>query len=303
MSVITKTLQAPVISRSDLLDCLFEAAVCTDADGKITHWNLKAEALTCYHAKDMIGRSCREDILLHISEAADKIESGWHPMADTMADGKPREACSYLRHKDGHLILVTLRTSPLWDEAGNLVGAIEFLQEVPQCEQGAACFSDTAFIDSDTQLANRKYLELRLQSRFDEMKRYNWTFGVLMVSLDNYDPLRQQHGAEVAGRILKAVGKSFASCLRSFDVVGKWEDQKFMAIVPILNYSDLYVIGERIRKIVAKTYVTVENGTVAPTVSVGAAGAHKEDSIERLVQRTGLWLTRSRKEGGNKVTY
>lgn len=38
-----------------------------------------------------------------------------------------------------------------------------------------------AFIDSLTGLANRRYVETAISARFDEMRRYGWTFGILFM--------------------------------------------------------------------------------------------------------------------------
>jgi diguanylate cyclase (GGDEF)-like protein/PAS domain S-box-containing protein len=286
-----------------LLETLHEAVFCVDPEQKITYWNRAAEDLTGYSGEQMIGHSCCEGMLLHADEELGFPAVGSFPTVETLEDGVPRQGKAYLRHRDGHLIPVRMRVAPVLDENGRIIGAVEVLSEaMAQVETKVQLGDDVALVDPVTRVGNHEYLEMALQARFDEMRRYGWEFGVIVASVDDADEIREAYGAEVTEQLLRMVGATFAHGLRSFDVVGRWGLQEFLAIVPIINYSDLYVIGERVRGVIERASLVTEARAFGATISVGAAGAHRDDTPNKLVKRAHLWTHQSQKAGGNTVT-
>lgn len=302
---ILEHVNAPGLSQ-ELLDCLFDAVCFVDGDRKIIYWNRGAERLTGYQREGIVGKSCCEDLLLHIDTRGEKVCSGSHPLAQTLEDGQPREAEAFLRHREGHLVAVRTRVTPITDADGKIVGAIEVLCELsgsPGMLLNADQLEDLAFVDPQTNLASRRYLEMRLMSRFEEMQRYGWSFGVIIASVDHLDQIKKSHGPDAANAVIEAAAKTFANTLRSFDTVGRWNDSEFLAIVPVLEYAHLYAIGERIRTLVAQSRVMVDGQGDEITISVGAAALEETDSIVDVVKRAHDWMQKSRQTGGNKTSY
>jgi len=302
---ILEQVNTPGLSQ-ELLDCLFNAVCFVDGDRKVVYWNRGAERLTGFRREAIVGKPCCEDILLHIDTAGEQVCSGFHPVAQTLEDGQPREAEAFLRHREGHLVAVRTRVSPITDADGKVVGAIEVLCEL----SGSAGtllntdqLEDLAFVDPQTNLASRRYLEMRLLSRFEEMQRYGWSFGVIIASVDNADQIRKSNGPYAADTMIEAAAKTFANTLRSFDTVGRWNDSEFLAIVPVLEYADLYAIGERIRTLVEQSRVMANGQGNVITISVGAAAPEETDSIVDVVKRAHDWMEKSRQTGGNRTSY
>ncbi|HUT58325.1 MAG TPA: sensor domain-containing diguanylate cyclase [Phycisphaerae bacterium] len=288
-----------------LLDNLYEAVWFINPQRQITYWNPGAEQLTGYRRDQIIGKSCCEDLLLHFREDHSGVASGSHPAAETLADGKLRQEDVYLRHREGHLVPVHVRVAPIPDEEGNIAGVIEVLTS--NCPRGAEVLTtdqlqDVGLVDPLTGLSNRRYLQMRLQSRYEELTRYNWLFGVILAGIDNYDEASQIQGWETCEKLVQMAGKTFANSLRSYDVVGRWSESEFLAIVPILQYSDLYAVGERVRNLVEKACLMTTDGAMGVTISIGAAAADPYGSVDDLINRAQLWVNRSRTAGGNQVT-
>ncbi len=284
-----------------LLENLFEAVYFATPQRSITFWNPAAEALTGYRREHVVGKSCCEDLLVHLQNDPAGACSGWYPAAQTLQDGQARTADVFFRHREGHLLPVHVRVVPLYDAAGSMAGVVEILKD-QQMPPGIQSAEALAFIDPQTKLASRQYLELRLRSRFDEMRRFGWTFGVICASIDGHVEARAQWGDATYQQLVAMMGKTFANSLRSFDVVGRWEEHIFLAIVPILQYSDLYIICERIRTMAGKAFLMVNEKPASLTVSIGAAGADPKDSIDKILQRAMLWMNRSARRGGDQIS-
>jgi diguanylate cyclase (GGDEF)-like protein/PAS domain S-box-containing protein len=273
-----------------------------DGQRRVIFWNDSLARLTGYKPEQIVGKSCCEDLLVHIDYNCPQLRSGSFPAALTLEDGQTRQARVYLRHRQGNYVPVSVRTAPLRDgEDGQIVGVVEVITPCQfTCADSA---NDQAkFLDPLTGLASAHYVLLRLQSRLDEMKRYKWNFGVIAANIDNLASLAASYGA-AADKIVQEIGKNFAKSLRSFDVVGRMAEGEFVAIVPILEYGDLYAIGERIRSLTQDKTIILGDDAVKVTVSVGAAGAHADDTVDNLLSRARLWRARSEKAGGNCVNF
>ncbi len=284
-----------------VLDALFDAVYVANADRRIVHWNPAAEHLIGCRAKDIVGKSCCEDLLLHIDADGKAVRSGFHPAAETLTDGQTREADVFLRHRQGHLLPVRTRTVALRDREAGIVGVMEILRQGQSAADtlDAERLRELAFIDPQTNLASRRYLEMRLLSRFEEMQRYGWKFGVVLLSVDNLAAITDEHGLPGTQAILDTIGRTFAHSLRATDAVGRWDDDHFLAIVPILRAIDLQTIGQRVRAAAGQTQATVGPLTLRATVSVGAATPSPEDSVIDILQRAQEGMHASRSRGGN----
>jgi PAS domain S-box-containing protein len=112
-----------------LLDNLYDGVYFVDRDRRITYWNRAAEKLTGFSADEVVGRSCFDNILNHVDACGTDLCHGRCPLSFTMEDGCSREADVFLRHKRGHRVSVSVRATPISDDQGRIVGAIEIFSD------------------------------------------------------------------------------------------------------------------------------------------------------------------------------
>ena len=77
-----------------LLNNLADGVYFTDLEGRITYWN-KAPNSFQYSGSEVMGRMCRENILMHMDAAGCLLCTSTCPLREAMRDGQPREADSY----------------------------------------------------------------------------------------------------------------------------------------------------------------------------------------------------------------
>jgi len=302
INAAVKEMHTDLAFHEGLLENLFNAVMFSTRNRQITFWNKAAEELTGYTRAQMLGKSCCEETLLHFDKDGSEVCSGWYLAAQTLEDVLIREAEVYVRHRQGFLIPVRVRVAPVMDRSGSIAGVVEILDQTsaPSSEPQAAV--QPAYIDALTGLATRKYLEMRLHSRHEELNRFGWSFGVIRCGVDGYAKILRQWGPSLADRMTVAAGKTLANCLRSFDVVGVWEPGEFLAIVPVLSAGDLYAVAERVRGLLKGCCVQAPQGAISCEVSVGAAVADVRDDAEKVVFRATIMMNKSRKSGGDKVS-
>src|SRR5258708_36392069 len=77
-----------------------------DLDLKIGFWSREAEKISGYRAADVIGRQCREKLLVDI-DAENPVACGEAcQLLDSMRDGLPKEAEVFRLHTAGHSVYV-----------------------------------------------------------------------------------------------------------------------------------------------------------------------------------------------------
>ena len=289
----------------DLLDNLSEGVYFTDRERVINYWNRAAERITGYRAEEVIGSSCKDGILVHVDAAGTNLCLKGCPLARTIDDGRPVEAEVFLHHKDGHRVPVLVRSSAVFGGEGRIVGAVELfadntrqlaaIQKIGELER-------IAYVDPLTELPNRRYIEIHLQARYDEMRRYGWPFGVLLMDIDHFKGVNDARGHEAGDAVLKVVARTLRNASRSFDIVGRWGGEEFLAVLSPVDMENLRSIGERFRALVASSDTPVGEGTLRVSISLGGTTCGKRDTVASVLQRADGFLYRSKADGRNRLT-
>ncbi len=227
------------------------------------------------------------------------------PLAATIADGTNRETEIYMHHKNGHRIPVSVRVSTLTDKDDNVIGGIELFSDISNRatnELRVKELEKMALLDNLTQLANRNYIEREVQSRFEEKKRFNVPFGVLFIDIDHFKQFNDTYGHDVGDDVLKFVANTFVSNARPFDLYGRWGGEEFLGIIRNINNHDLKILGNRVRNLVANSYISHNDKKLQVTISVGATLVSENDTMESLIKRADKLLYKSKAAGRNCLT-
>lgn len=302
---LSRTLAVPGVCRR-ILDTLAVGVYIVDASRRIVYWNPAAERLTGYSAQELVGRSCVNNIL---TQAADVLADchGDCPLARTLADGSPRTATVYFHHRSGHRLPVSISVTRLMDDCGRVVGAVESFTDASPLQSALERISileREALMDGLTGIGSRRFLEINLSARLDEMVRYGWPFSVLFVDIDHFKDVNDTYGHEVGDRVLAMVAKTLAGALRSFDLAGRFGGEEMLAVLPNIGRENpLTEVAERVRRLVEGSYLTLDDGRlVAVSVSIGATMARPGDTVQSLVTRADGAMYASKQQGRNRVT-
>ena len=287
----------------ELLESLLDAVYFTDTSRRILFWNRAATELTGFKAEEVLGHCCADNILRHTDGHGVLLCRDDCPLARTVADGTPRVERLSLHHRDGHRVPVLVSVTPVRGPDGAIIGAVEsFRKEAPadDLRERIAELEHLALLDPLTVLPNRRRLTQQLEARVDEFRRYGWPFGVLMIDLDHFKSVNDDHGHEVGDLMLKIVAKSLSEGSRLFDAVGRWGGEEFLAVVINVGMKRLLRIAERLRVLVGSSELR-EPIRVGVTCSIGAAVVHPDDTVDELLRRADQALYRAKSEGRNRV--
>ena len=290
---------------TSVLDNFYDGVYFVDANRMITYWNKSAERISGYSREEAVGSRCFDNMLQHIDSRGCQLCHGECPVAATLATGEKHEAEVYLHHRDGHRVPVQVRVAPIHDPDGAVIGAIEIFSDNTArmaALQRADELEDMAFSDPLTGLANRRLTEISIRTRLDELKRYDWPFGLLFIDIDRFKEINDRHGHEIGDGVLRVVAASLRAAARSFDLVGRWGGEEFLALIVNIDEERLHAIAERFRMLVASSDIPNQAELLHVTVSIGGCLARRGDSIEALVSRADALMYASKQAGRDCVT-
>ncbi len=288
-----------------MIDNLHDGAYFVDRDRRIIYWNKSAEELTGYLSEEVVGLKCSDDVLVHVDEEGTDLCKGICPLAETLEDGELREAEVFLKHKAGHRVPVSIRVAPVRDRRGAVTGAVEVFSENSTLVAARARIVELekmSTLDPLTGLPSRHCLEQELASRVDELARFGRAFGVVSVKIDQMAKINETLGREVGDDVLRMVGNTLLYNCRPFDVIGRWEGAEFLGTVVGVEREELIKVAERLRVMVGKSVLPLEDRSVKVTASVGAVMAEWCDTRDELVERAMQMIRKKTGKGKNKVT-
>ncbi len=287
-----------------ILDSLSDGVYFTDTERRITFWSKGAERLTGFSREEVLGRTCRDNILVHVDERGRLLCLTGCPLAQTIGDGAPREEEVFLRTREGHRIPVLVKSSAIFGPTGEVTGAVEVFSSNAakiQVLERLAEMERNAMVDVLTGLANRRHMEMHLRARLEEFHRQQWRFGVLFIDVDHFKDINDRHGHEAGDKVLRMVGRTLDASSRYADQVGRWGGEEFLAVVGNVKGQRLAEVAERFRVLVEHSALPPSEQGISVTISIGGAEVAETDSADSLVHRADQQLYLAKQSGRNRV--
>jgi len=157
--------------------------------------------------------------------------------------------------------------------------------------------------DDLTKLYNYRYFQQRLLEEWKRAQRHRLPLGLIMLDLDNFKRVNDQHGHATGNALLVKVADAIQKSVREIDVVARYGGEEFALILPQTPRATLNIVAERIRRNIED--VEVPNGRsrrVSVTASLGYDGwPGKARSTSRLVDRADAALRRAKRLGRNRA--
>ncbi|WP_291296920.1 PleD family two-component system response regulator [Elioraea sp.] len=166
-----------------------------------------------------------------------------------------------------------------------------------------------ALTDPLTGLHNQRYLRGHLRSLVGSVRSAGGAISALMLDLDHFKRINDQHGHPVGDAALRLVAGAIRGNVRLFDTVARYGGEEFVVIMPGAALTDALVAAERLRReIEALSFKPSADTPHLPlTASIGVAtlsnpaefeGSAPEETLLRLADEA---LYTAKREGRNRV--
>lgn len=170
------------------------------------------------------------------------------------------------------------------DEIGTLSRAFKYMMlEIKSREMS---LQQKAFYDQVTALPNRHYFHDRIEASVEQANKYNVACVLMLIDLDDFKIVNDQHGHDVGDFLLKAVGQRIRDSLRKMDMVFRIGGDEFAVILD--NTADPEQIERLARKIIraVSTPFTINNLTINVGASIGISIAPSIANTMDLIIKT-----------------
>jgi diguanylate cyclase len=146
--------------------------------------------------------------------------------------------------------------------------------------------STLSSIDGLTRLLNRTHWEQAVATEFQRCRRIGHSSAVLMLDIDHFKAVNDQHGHQAGDAALTAVAAILQDTLRLHDVAGRYGGEEFGVVLPGINTDGASAIAERIRRRIEQAVVEQRHG-LRVTISIGYAALTPDDHDH------GAWIARA----------
>lgn len=159
-------------------------------------------------------------------------------------------------------------------------------------------------IEPLTELLNRRGLQQALSREVQHLTRGVNTTAVVVIDLDDFKQVNDNHGHAVGDVVLKEIGRRLRASVRAVDYVGRLGGDEFMLILPDTDPAEVSRVAERIRLTVATAIIQHNAGTVTLTASVATLLLTDDTpAVDQLLARAHMLLARAKNEGKNRVVF
>lgn len=148
--------------------------------------------------------------------------------------------------------------------------------------------------DPLTRLANRRLMEIMLETNITMAKRFKKPLSVIMLDIDHFKKYNDTFGHTAGDKLLVEIASILLKETRGIDLTVRYGGEEFFILLPETDLTGACEVAERIRNAV-KTATGV-------TISLGAASYHKGiKKNEELIKNADNALYRAKQKGRNRV--
>lgn len=126
------------LAAPDLLNSLADGAYITDLNRKILFWNRAAQQITGWPAKEVLGRTCFDNILAHVDKDGHPLCGHEHcPLHRSIVTGQSstEPVLVFARCQSGTRVPVEVTVAPIRNRSGEVVGGIEVFRDLSESIQ------------------------------------------------------------------------------------------------------------------------------------------------------------------------
>ena len=138
------------------------------------------------------------------------------------------------------------------------------------------------------------------EESLDDLHRNGVPFGLIIADIDHFKAVNDCHGHEAGDAVLKMVGATMESNLRSFDFAGRWGGEEFIVVVHNAVRLETERVAKRLLKMVERSFLQRGEERLRVTISAGGTQTRPADTMESLYQRADSLLYRAKAAGRNR---
>jgi diguanylate cyclase (GGDEF)-like protein/PAS domain S-box-containing protein len=170
----------------------------------------------------------------------------------------------------GETVSAILSMSLVRDRAGVPLHYVAQLQDVSERKRLEQSVRELADHDPLTGLRNRRLFEQDLMLQVARARRYGETAGLLVIDLDSFAELNEEHGQAAGDEILKALARALSRRLRQTDLLARLAADEFAVLLPHIDVEGITIVAEGLLRVIPACSVDTGAAVLHPSASIGS---------------------------------
>lgn len=196
-----------------------------------------------------------------------------------------------LKSLSGEINQVTLIIYDVSDVASNRLALLEANQQLEAANR----------IDQLTKLYNRGHLEECIKGEFNRCKRSGKASSLVMLDIDHFKKVNDNHGHPAGDEVLRIVGKIMVDLQRNTDISGRYGGEEFAIILVDTSIDQAVFFVERLRKGIIAAAIQYNDVDIPITISLGISEMSEEITThEEWISRSDQSLYKAKNNGRNQ---
>jgi diguanylate cyclase (GGDEF)-like protein len=159
-----------------------------------------------------------------------------------------------------------------------------------------------AVTDELTGLANHRRFQELLATEMEQVRRYRYPVGLIMLDVDNFKKVNDTYGHPQGDIVLAEVARVVRETSRDADAPARYGGEEMAVILKHTDLEGAHAIAERVRAAVEALEIPLidKRGTLRVTASFGVAASY-EGSKDALIAAADSALYTAKREGKNRT--
>ena len=268
-----------------------------DAPGpKIIYVNDAFTETTGYSAEEVIGETPR----IFQKEGTDKEELS--KIREALEKKEPVRVTLRNFSKTGKEYWVDISILPLRDSEGEVTHFASIQRDITEYKKLEQDLQILCRTDPLTTAANRRAFNEILSQEFSRFKRSQKEYALIMIDLDHFKSINDQHGHSVGDQVLIEVTERCKDNIRVHDILARLGGEEFCILLPYTESKQAKKVAERLREKIEIKPIIVDGLRVKVTISVGISlvSTNDEDGHQAM-ERADQKLFQAKESGRNQI--
>ena len=281
---------------STAIEASSQAIMITNAKQEIVYVNPAFCSMTGYSDEEVLGQSPR------FLQGPETSEATRVAIREALAANKPIRAEILNYRKDGQPYWLDLSVVPVRDDEAEVTHYVAIQVDITERKQAEHEIARIAMEDHLTGLANRRAAEDRLELEWGRARRDHGSFAVAIADIDRFKLVNDQYGHQVGDLVLKHVAETMEGNLRGGDWIARWGGEEFIVCFHDLDRRGAMTAAERLRKHVKAKSISLPQGELSATISMGVAlYGNEHENIESMLAQSDALLYEAKHAGRDRV--
>jgi len=307
------------------LDTLVEGLLVLDKQGRIVLAN-EAFLTTCGKNQDeLMGRNAADLKWVGRNEDGDGAPLETLPWEQVLNDGEPQRGTLMGLEANQEATFV-VNASPVFDDKGKRRGVISSFDDITELHESKKELVEKrkkqdelmddlkvstkktikqnkelerlATRDGLTGCFNRRSFFDHFETAWTEAIRHNAPLSCVMVDVDHFKKINDNHGHTVGDEVLKAVANCLANTVREFDVLARYGGEEFVVIMPKTVIAVAGDVADQLRS--ALESLKFEQISITASFGVSALSA-SPTCPQEMLEQADQCLYIAKRNGRNQV--